>query len=250
MASASDDEEVIIWNLRKEGEEDRWAPGSRFKVASGKVGLGRELVFSPDSNLVAIYSPVTGGVLVWDLIRNRERAALSYHSGGVNAVVFSPEDPSVLASAGRDNCVILWSLKGVEEGGVVKVSKKMRLLGHTASVNALVFLDHGHLLASADDDGSIRFWDIILSPEAAAAQRITLRGHRGQVKALADVGTLISAGGMLGSFGELNAWRGAAKEAGPAFFTWGHVDVPGPLSRLTQDPAASTSPAKADSSPR
>ena len=84
----------------------------------------------------------------------------------------------------------------------------------------------------------IKVWDMVGGAHPSAVESITLRGHRGGVKTLEfspDGGTLISTGGILGSFGEVLAWR--AGDVGlEKFVKWGYVPLPGGLLRNTAPP--------------
>lgn len=74
-----------------------------------------------------------------------------WHPGGAWAIAFSPKE-SLLASAGRDPVVRLWSS---ESGAQVA-----RLVGHEGMVNSVGFTPDGAHLLSAGRDGTVRTWDI------------------------------------------------------------------------------------------
>lgn len=68
-----------------------------------------------------------------------------------NALAISP-DGRLMASAGRENHIDLWSLP---DGKLLQT-----LVGHSGPVNALVISPDGALLASGSDDKTIRLWSL------------------------------------------------------------------------------------------
>jgi WD40 repeat protein len=70
--------------------------------------------------------------------------------------------------------------------------QRHKLMGHTSRVHTLAFSPDGKTLASADEGGVVKLWDVV-----AGRERVTLRGHTGAVNALAfgpDGRTLVSGG--------------------------------------------------------
>jgi WD40 repeat protein len=151
-----------------------------------ETGVVRALAYSPDGRLLAAGVNTRGedneiGVVqVWDLQANmavqmaQESAAaviqtLRSHSNAVESVAFS-DDGQVLASAGRDSAIYLWS---VVDG--VPLGEPLR--GHLGWVSDLAFEPGSLTLYSAGDRGEINQW--LLERRTRLGQPLT--GHSGQV---------------------------------------------------------------------
>jgi WD40 repeat protein/serine/threonine protein kinase len=80
------------------------------------------------------------------------KAFLHGHSDAVRSVAFSP-DGTLLASASRDNSILLWDV-------TTRRTQLPALTGHTGFVNCVTFSPDGKWLASASADNTIRLWDI------------------------------------------------------------------------------------------
>jgi WD40 repeat protein len=73
------------------------------------------------------------------------------HTDEVTNLEFS-DDGKYLASAGKDNVIIVWDFN---LGKQIK-----RLKGHTGAVNCMRFFNSGNMLATCGDDGKILIWDL------------------------------------------------------------------------------------------
>ncbi|MGD1714701.1 AAA-like domain-containing protein [Dapis sp. BLCC M172] len=80
----------------------------------------------------------------------RERNRLEGHKDGVSSVCFNPSG-TLIASAGRDNSLKLWSISGKE---------LKTFTGHSDRIYSICFHPDGEILASAGADTTIKLWGI------------------------------------------------------------------------------------------
>lgn len=108
--------------------------------------------FSPDL-LWVLSACQPDGISVWKLTPDSKEVkaagVFQGHVGRVNGIAVS-HDTQLVASAGADGTVRVWSLGTQEE--------LHRFDGHTGPVNAVVFLPDGRHVLSAGDDGIVRLW--------------------------------------------------------------------------------------------
>jgi WD40 repeat protein len=93
------------------------------------------------------------------------------HDEEVRAVAIS-DDGSMLASASRDDTVVVWDRSGTFE---------RRLDGHGGEVHGLAFSPDGATLVSGSEDGKLRLWD----PASGESIGEPLTGHTGEVRGIA-----------------------------------------------------------------
>ncbi len=82
--------------------------------------------------------------------KNKEMLKFNYHTDSVRQVVFSP-DGNLLYTSSSDMSI-----------GVISNGKlEGRITGaHAAPINSLLHVENNVILASGDDDGMIKIWDL------------------------------------------------------------------------------------------
>jgi WD40 repeat protein len=141
LASASDDNNVVVWDP---------STGTPLHTLEGHSDAVNAVQFSPDGSKLASASD-DKNVKVWDASTGAQLHTLEGHSTGVSAVQFSPNS-SKLASGSWDSNVIVWD---ASTGAQLHT-----LEGHSDEVNAVQFSPDGSKLASASWDNNVIVWDL------------------------------------------------------------------------------------------
>ena len=161
LATAGDDNELIIWNIQT---------GTIFRRLTGLSGWTKSLAFSRDGKYI-----VSGGkeskVCVWDIERASILNSFSGHSGDVNAVCFSA-DNSLVASGGADRTIRIWNIKSG--------SSVTTLTQHSRDVTSVDFCPSGMRMASGSADGKLIIWST--SNWGTESQ---INAHKGWVRSVA-----------------------------------------------------------------
>ena len=179
-----------------------------LKALTGHTDFVNSVSFSPDGQTIASASgSFDNTVRLWDVatdqslkIQEQPLEDLTYRTGGVNSVSFSPNGKTI-ASASAD--IRLWD---------VATGRKLKTLsGHTGWVNSVSFSPDGQILASANVsfDNTVHLWD------AATGQPLKVfTGHTDDVKSVSfshDGQILASASGD----GTVLLWNLALVETEP-----------------------------------
>ncbi len=119
------------------------------------------VAFSPDGRTLAAASD-DGRIRLWDVRTHRQLGTLVAGGGIAWGVVFSP-DGSVLASASDQGRIRLWDVRTHRELGAPLIVSDPGDNGNPQlrpAVWQTAFSPDGRTLASADNDGTIRLWDV------------------------------------------------------------------------------------------
>ncbi|MCA9051068.1 MAG: WD40 repeat domain-containing protein [Planctomycetaceae bacterium] len=143
LASAGDDGSVRLWRLSDRQEV------AAFQVFDGECAYG--VAFLPDGETLL----ACGGnsdVAVLDIPTHSLRGQLTgHHSRAVEALAVSTDGLHV-ATAGRDNLVVLWDALSLKPVHTLKE--------HTKPLSSVAFLDDSHFLLTGGIDGNACLWNV------------------------------------------------------------------------------------------
>ncbi|MBN2391537.1 MAG: hypothetical protein JXR84_12500 [Anaerolineae bacterium] len=146
LASASDDKTIRIWDPHT-GQELLTLTGHTSEVAS--------IAFSADGRyLISGSRDLT--VRVWDVMARNPNALLTLLSGPrniVTTVAFRPDNRFLVAGT-ADYTLRVWNRGYVAQQGLTTLS------GHETRVRGMAYSPDSVHLASADDEGRTRIWDV------------------------------------------------------------------------------------------
>ncbi|MEB3882093.1 AAA-like domain-containing protein [Lyngbya sp. CCY1209] len=217
-ASASDDGTVKLWQCKKNllkslhGHEDTvwdmavspdqklivsasnqtvqvWlSDGKRLRTITPSQPWNGALSFAPDSKIMAIGN--SSQIELWNveelkMSSTKPIGVLSGHGAAVTATAISP-DGQIIASAGDDKMIRLWSIDG----------KLLRsFVAHKERIWRLAFTPDGQILASASGDRTVKLWTL-------DGELLTTQFHEGAVWGVAinPDGNLIASSGRDGTF--------------------------------------------------
>jgi WD40 repeat protein len=185
------DGRMIAISTKEDGNIDIWdiEAGHRVRFVSNDAAVG-SLAWSASGKLLAA-GCITGYIRIWDTETGQQRLIVGHHEGHVLSIQFS-HSGDLLASAGTDDRLILWSLctgKQIcstdvsdyfcpfssddrallsavshEKLGWMQVAsgrecRLLRLEGNLAETGGCAFSPTGEFLAAADPQG-LHFWKV------------------------------------------------------------------------------------------
>ncbi len=109
-----------------------------------------QMTFSPDGRLL-VTAGTDGSLRLWDLRTRTPRAALTGHTGTINALTLTP-DGRLLAGVGTNKKITLWDLNTQTHWAT--------LTGHTDDVTTITASPNNTQLATGSNDNTITLWTI------------------------------------------------------------------------------------------
>ncbi|GAA5837814.1 hypothetical protein JCM9279_006870 [Rhodotorula babjevae] len=141
LASGSKDNLTKFWDPRT---------GNVLSTLHGHKNTIQALAWSPNGHMVATASR-DQLVKVFDIRAMKEFVTLRGHKKEVCSVAWHPHHDDVLVSGGSEGSILHWSLPDAHP-------KETLEFAHDSNVWSLAYHPLGHLLVSASNDHTTRFW--------------------------------------------------------------------------------------------
>ncbi|WP_239330805.1 TIR domain-containing protein [Frankia sp. CiP3] len=170
IVTASNDGTARVWDA---------GTGTSLRTVSGHGRRLTTVCFSADGAWLATCGN-DGAVQLWDPLTGQRRGELSGVSDRILSAVFSPEE-GILVGTGNAGTVHVWSLadtpaEETDEPGVYV--RELRV--GTDHVWADALSPNGDILATANDDDSVRLWF-----RTTGRAVLEIHGHKGRVRSVA-----------------------------------------------------------------
>jgi WD40 repeat protein len=178
LAQAGDGGEINLWSI---------ATGERraFDLFLGPI---RSIAFSPDGAIVACARG--DAIELWDVASGKTIRPLTATRGKASSVSFSPAG-RLLAAGYEDGSVILWDYASpngnprTPRGEAIPATDRQLPNPFAHPVTSLAFSQDGELLAAANQNGTVRLWNKLLT----ASDPRTLNSDFGALSSLTFSGS-------------------------------------------------------------
>ena len=109
------------------------------------------LKFSPMQNVLAL-GQITGDIRVYTYNEEdtTEQIVLKHHKSSVRCIDYNPEG-NILYAGSSDNSFSVIS-NGRLEGSLSSA--------HDQPINSIMHIEDSHIIATGDDDGTVKIWDL------------------------------------------------------------------------------------------
>ena len=180
LAVETNDGTVYLWDV------DEWRQiGAPINV--GATPGGAQIGFSPDDNIMVIASASTK---LWNAATRRQVGA--FQNTGNNtayALAFSPDGKILATADSGDRGSSLWNLPSGRPIGRL-LPTEGSTLGNFDFVVALAFSHDGNTLATVNDDGTLRLWDIAEKRQIGTSLTVSIGSS--PVAAFGQDGTILA----------------------------------------------------------
>jgi len=156
-----------------------------------------DLKFSPNANVIAL-GEVTGHIRIYSYNdkETKEQLTFDFHTESCRAIEFSPDGSLIYTGSADKSMAVITN--GSMAGRILEA--------HPCPIHTICHLEDNNIIASGDDDGMIRIWDL---RQAAGGKKhaiiMEFAEHEGSIAQMdyrKDLNQIVSAScdGMLGVF--------------------------------------------------
>jgi WD40 repeat protein len=147
VASGSKDNEVKLWDPRA---------GTSLATLFGHKNTVLAVAWNPSNGNWLATSGRDHLIKLYDIRTNREWLTLQGHDREVCSLAWHPNQEGLLTSGGFNGSLAYWVISHQAGGQLTPHTYIGR--AHNYSVNMIAWHGFGHLLATASNDGIVKFW--------------------------------------------------------------------------------------------